>query len=68
MTQETQDFFSKFKRDTGKMRKQAGDMINGFETLYSKVMQQGSITALEKEFVAVGIPQGSSVSHVSSST
>jgi AhpD family alkylhydroperoxidase len=55
MTQEAQDFFTKFKRDAGKMRKQTGDMINGFETLYSKVMHEGALTVLEKECIAVGI-------------
>ena len=55
MSQEIKDFFEKFKRDTGKMKQQAGDMINGFGTLYSKVMHEGSITVLEKELIAVGI-------------
>lgn len=55
MSQEIKEFFEKFNKDAGKMKQQAGDMINGFGHLFSKVMQEGSITALEKEFVAVGI-------------
>ena len=55
MTQEITDFFEKFKKDTGKMKKQTGDMINGFGNLFSNVMNEGTITALEKELVAVGI-------------
>jgi AhpD family alkylhydroperoxidase len=55
MSQEIKDFFEKFKHGAGKMRKQTSDMISGFDTLYSKVMQGGSITSLEKEFIAVGI-------------
>lgn len=55
MTKEIEDFFHNFKSDAGKMRKQTGDMISGFETLYSKVMHEGSLTTLEKECIAVGI-------------
>ena len=55
MTQEIKDFFEKFKKDAGKMKEQTGDMINGFGNLFSKVMNEGTITALEKEFIAIGI-------------
>jgi AhpD family alkylhydroperoxidase len=55
MGQEVKEFFEKFKNDTVKMKKQTGDMINGFAGLFSKVMAEGAITVLEKEFVAVGI-------------
>ncbi len=55
MSQEIKDFFEKFSKDAGKMKEQAGDMINGFGHLFSKVMAQSSITTLEKEFIAVGI-------------
>ena len=37
------------------MKEQAGDMINGFGNLFSRVMHEGSISTLEKEFIAVGI-------------
>lgn len=55
MSQEIKDFFDKFKHDMVKMKEQAPDMINGFGGLFSKVMGEGSITALEKELIAVAI-------------
>ena len=55
MSQEIKDFFDKFKNDAAKMKEQTPDMINGFGHLFSKVMAEGSITALEKEYIAVAI-------------
>ena len=55
MGQEVNEFFEKFKDDAAKMKQQTGDMINGFAGLFSKVMTDGSISILEKEYVAVGI-------------
>jgi AhpD family alkylhydroperoxidase len=55
MSQEIKEFFEKFKKDAAKMKEQTPDMINGFGGLFSKVMGEGTITVLEKEFIAVAI-------------
>ena len=63
MSQEIKEYFEKFKKDTAKMKEQTPDMINGFGGLFSKVMGEGSITALEKEFIAVGIAVAANCAH-----
>ena len=55
MAQETKEFFEKFKNDAAKMKEQVPDTINGFGGLFAKVMTDGTVSLLEKEFVAVGI-------------
>ncbi len=55
MSQEIKEFFEKFKNDAAKMKEETPDMINGFSGLFSKVMGDGAITVLEKEFIAVAI-------------
>lgn len=37
------------------MKQQTGDMINGFGGLFAKVMTEGTLSVLEKEFIAIGI-------------
>jgi len=55
MGQEAKEFFEKFKKDVGKMKEQAPDVVNGFGGLFSKIMQDGALTLREKELVALGI-------------
>ncbi|UCG57392.1 MAG: carboxymuconolactone decarboxylase family protein [Phycisphaerales bacterium] len=55
MTQEVKEFFEKARSDIAKMKELTPNTINGFAALFSKVMQDGAISLLEKEFVAVGI-------------
>ena len=55
MSEEVKKFFANFQGDAAKMKEQTPDMINGFSGLFSKIMKDGSISLLEKEFVAVGI-------------
>lgn len=55
MSQEIKDFFEKFNNDSGKMKEQAPNMMNGFANLFSKTMSEGSIKSYEKELIAVGI-------------
>lgn len=55
MTQETKEFFEKFQNDVGKMKQDVPDTLNGFMSMFGKVMRDGAISLLEKEFVAVGI-------------
>lgn len=55
MSQEIKEFFEKFKKDAGKMKEQTPEMINGFGGLFAKVMDDGAVTVLEKELIAVAI-------------
>jgi AhpD family alkylhydroperoxidase len=52
---ETKEFFEKAKKYSLKMRQEIPDTVQGFGGLYSKVMKNGAITALEKELIALGI-------------
>ena len=52
---ETHEFFSKFKKDVTKMKQQTPEMLNGFATLFGKIMTDGAITLLEKELIAMAI-------------
>lgn len=63
MLQEIKDFFAKFKNDAAKMKEQTPDMVNGFGGLFTKVMGEGLLTALEKEFIAVGIAVAANCAH-----
>jgi len=55
MSAEVKEFFAKFKKDVGKMKELAPETVNGFSSLFGKVMAEGAITAREKEFIALGI-------------
>jgi len=55
MGQDVSEFFEKFQRDAAKMKQEVPDAINGFSGLFAKVMTDGAISLLEKEFVALGI-------------
>lgn len=55
MSEEVKEFFEKFQDDTAKMKEQTGDVLSGFMGLFGKIMKDGSISLLEKEYVAVGI-------------
>ena len=51
----TKEFFAKMPAEMEKMKAQAGPMIAGFGSLFSKVMAEGAVSVREKEFVALGI-------------
>jgi len=53
MQGQVKEFFEKFEADAARMKEQAGDMINGFGGLFSKVMKDGAMTLREKELAAV---------------
>jgi AhpD family alkylhydroperoxidase len=55
MGQEVKEFFEKFQHDAAKMKQEVPDAINGFSGLFAKVMTNGAISLLEKEFVVLGI-------------
>jgi len=55
MTSECKEFFEKFKSDVVKMKQQIPDTVNGFATMFSKIMKDGALTLREKELVALGI-------------
>ncbi|HEX42308.1 MAG TPA: carboxymuconolactone decarboxylase family protein [Phycisphaerales bacterium] len=55
MSENVKAFYEQFAADAAKMKQQVPDAISGFGMLFSKVMKDGAITLLEKEFVAVGI-------------
>lgn len=55
MASEVKEFFEKFKNDVTTMKEQAPDAVNGFATMFSKIMQAGALSVKEKEFVALGI-------------
>ena len=52
---QTQEYFEKAKANLEKMKHEIPDTVQGFGGLYLKIMKDGAITALEKEFIAVGI-------------
>ena len=56
MTQEIKDFFAKFEKDSEKMKEQAGGMINGFGTLFGKVMGKGAPRSPSFPWVAFVFP------------
>lgn len=55
MASECKEFFDKFKKSLAKMKEQTPDTVNGFATMFSKIMQDGALSVKEKEFVALGI-------------
>ena len=55
MSEEVKEFSAKFQGDAAKMKEQTPDMISGFSGLFAKIMKDGSVSLLEKEFIAVGI-------------
>jgi len=55
MTSEAKEFFEKFKNDVAKMKQQAPDTVNGFATMFSKIMKDGALSLREKELIALGI-------------
>ena len=63
MSEEIKVFFEKFQKDAAKMKDLTPNMINGFGGLFSRVMGEGAITGLEKEFIAVGIAVAATCSH-----
>jgi len=60
MSNETMDFYEKFKKDIPKMKAQAPNAMEGFMGLFSKVMGEGAISVKEKEMIALGIGCGTS--------
>jgi AhpD family alkylhydroperoxidase len=52
---EGKKFYEDFAASIDKMKAQTPNMIQGFGTLFAKVMGAGAMTAVEKELVAVGI-------------
>ena len=51
----TEEYFEKSKTDLEKMKAEIPDMVQGFGGLFSKIMKEGTLTAKEKEFIALGI-------------
>lgn len=49
------EFLKKFPGEMKKMQAQAGPVSDGFSELFDKVMVDGAISALQKEFIALGI-------------
>jgi AhpD family alkylhydroperoxidase len=52
---ECKEFFDKFKNDVAKMKQQTPETVSGFAALFGKVMQEGALSAREKELIALGI-------------
>lgn len=55
MASETKEFFEKFKKDSVKMQKQLPNAVNGFTSMFAKIMKDGAISLREKELIALGI-------------
>jgi len=55
MTNETKEFFEKFKNDIAKTKEQIPDTVSGFAWMFGKIMKDGAISLKEKEFIALGI-------------
>ena len=55
MQNPAQAFFEKNKLDREKMREQLPEVMQGFMGLFQKIMMEGSLTAREKELVALGM-------------
>jgi AhpD family alkylhydroperoxidase len=55
MGNEAKEFFEKLQNDVTKMKEQIPDTINGFGSLFGKVMKDGALSLREKELVAIGI-------------
>ena len=55
MSCDTHEFFSKFKKDVTKIKQEIPETLNGFATLFSKIMTDGNLTLREKELIALGI-------------
>ena len=55
MPKATKEFFDEFPEYVNKMKEEIPDVISSFGGLFQRVMKGGSISAKEKEFVAIGI-------------
>jgi AhpD family alkylhydroperoxidase len=55
MASECKEFFDKFKKSVAKMKEQTPDTVNGFATMFGKIMKDGALTLREKELIALGI-------------
>jgi AhpD family alkylhydroperoxidase len=51
----TREYFAKFKTDIDKIKAEIPDTIAGFGGLFTRVMKDGALTAMEKELIALGI-------------
>ncbi len=49
------EFYANAAGNTEKSKAQAGPIVTGFGTLFSKAMAAGAMSVKEKEFVALGI-------------
>lgn len=55
MSEEIENFFEKFRKNMGKVRKEIPDTVSGMSGLSKNVMQEGELSVAEKEAIALGI-------------
>ena len=55
MMDKTREYFAKYKTDIDRLKTEIPDTIQGFGTLFMKVMKDGALGVKEKELIALGI-------------
>ena len=55
MAEEIREWLLEFKKNTGKMKEQTPNVVNGFAAMYTKIMQNGALPMKMKELMAVAI-------------
>ena len=55
MAQDVAQFLDQFKVSVEKMKAETPDVVQGFMTLFQKVMKDGALSVKQKELVALGI-------------
>ena len=55
MSGDVAQFFDEFKASLEKMKAETPDVVQGFGTLFQKIMKEGALPVKQKELVALGI-------------
>ena len=53
--EEVQAFFTKFQKDSGKMKQELPEMMASFMAFFQSVMKEGALGVKEKELIALGV-------------
>ena len=55
MPNDIKQHFEKFQQDGDKLKQQLPDTVNGFGTMFAKIMKDGEISLKQKELIALAI-------------